>query len=101
MEVEYSFDRSETESPKVEQVAYIILETRNSRRNLTIPGLGGCLADVDECQLSRCHPDAVCYNTPGSFTCQCKPGYQGDGFHCVPGGKVSGTFGVGGSLPCS
>lgn len=68
-----------------------------SRGNLTVPGR--CFADVDECQPSRCHPDAFCYNTPGSFTCQCKPGYQGDGFRCVPGGKVwyarvsSGTSG--------
>ncbi|KAB1270852.1 Nidogen-1 [Camelus dromedarius] len=67
-----------------------------------LPGFSGdgrACQDVDECQPSRCHPDAFCYNTPGSFTCQCKPGYQGDGFRCTPGGKVSGTFGVGGSLP--
>lgn len=67
----------------------------NSRRNLIVRGLGACFADVDECQPSRCHPDAFCYNTPGSFTCQCKPGYQGDGFRCMPGGKVLGIVGVG------
>lgn len=41
--------------------------------------------DIDECQQSRCHSDAVCYNAEGSFTCQCRPGYSGDGFQCLPG----------------
>lgn len=41
--------------------------------------------DIDECQTGRCHQDAVCYNTEGSFTCQCKAGYYGDGFSCSPG----------------
>lgn len=27
----------------------------------------------------------MCYNTQGSFTCQCKSGYYGDGFYCSPG----------------
>uniref|UniRef100_A0A8C9G8E6 Nidogen 1 n=1 Tax=Pavo cristatus TaxID=9049 RepID=A0A8C9G8E6_PAVCR len=38
--------------------------------------------DIDECQQGHCHPDAFCYNTPGSFSCQCKAGYRGDGFQC-------------------
>ncbi|XP_069846721.1 nidogen-1 [Dipodomys merriami] len=53
-----------------------------------LPGFSGdgrACQDVDECQPGRCHPDAVCYNLPGSFTCRCKPGYQGDGFRCEPG----------------
>ncbi|CAB1311679.1 unnamed protein product, partial [Coregonus sp. 'balchen'] len=37
---------------------------------------------IDECQSARCHQEAVCYNTQGSFTCQCRPGYYGDGFYC-------------------
>lgn len=41
--------------------------------------------DIDECQTDRCHADAACYNGEGSFTCQCKPGYYGDGFLCTPG----------------
>lgn len=41
--------------------------------------------DIDECQPGRCHQDAVCYNTQGSFTCQCRSGYYGDGFYCSPG----------------
>lgn len=41
--------------------------------------------DIDECQAGPCHQDAECYNTEGSFTCQCTPGYYGDGFLCTPG----------------
>uniref|UniRef100_A0A673FUX8 Nidogen-1-like n=1 Tax=Sinocyclocheilus rhinocerous TaxID=307959 RepID=A0A673FUX8_9TELE len=45
-----------------------------------------CLPDVlrhiDECQVNQCHENAVCFNTPGSFTCQCNPDFYGDGFHC-------------------
>ncbi|XP_056343275.1 nidogen-1 [Oenanthe melanoleuca] len=53
-----------------------------------LPGFSGdgrACEDVDECQQSHCHPDAFCYNTPGSFSCHCKAGYRGDGFRCVLG----------------
>lgn len=42
-------------------------------------------ADVDECAENRCHEAATCYNTPGSFSCRCQPGYHGDGFYCTSG----------------
>lgn len=37
--------------------------------------------DVDECGLGLhdCHPQAVCTNTDGSFSCHCRKGYIGDG----------------------
>ncbi|CAC5378602.1 FBN2_3 [Mytilus coruscus] len=51
--------------------------------------------DIDECNLgkdfyldectegsARCDPQAVCINTIGSFKCDCRPGYSGDGFTC-------------------
>ncbi|XP_061107774.1 signal peptide, CUB and EGF-like domain-containing protein 1 isoform X1 [Conger conger] len=42
------------------------------------------LADVDECSEATddCHIDALCQNTPQSYKCICKAGYQGDGKHC-------------------
>ncbi|GFG35976.1 hypothetical protein Cfor_03559, partial [Coptotermes formosanus] len=37
--------------------------------------------DVDECDLGLhdCHAEAVCTNTHGSYSCQCKRGFIGDG----------------------
>lgn len=60
----------------------------NQRRNntLEVPSSESGWAyaqcpDVDECDLGLhdCHPDAVCTNTHGSFSCQCKRGFNGDG----------------------
>ena len=41
--------------------------------------------DVNECESSstKCDLNANCFNTPGSFRCRCRLGYQGNGTHCV------------------
>ena len=41
--------------------------------------------DLDECQAfpNSCHLNAECRNTPGSYSCHCRPGYQGDGLNCT------------------
>ncbi|KAM9293960.1 nidogen-2 [Gastrophryne carolinensis] len=49
---------------------------------------GQTCIDVDECVERRCHPDAACTNVPGSFSCQCNPGFTGDGFQCTPAPDV-------------
>uniref|UniRef100_A0A8R1U0Q1 Uncharacterized protein n=1 Tax=Onchocerca volvulus TaxID=6282 RepID=A0A8R1U0Q1_ONCVO len=40
--------------------------------------------DIDECSMGThdCHPVALCTNVPGSFTCICPSGYNGDGRKC-------------------
>ena len=40
--------------------------------------------DLDECDSGthNCDVNADCINTAGSYTCTCKPGYQGDGETC-------------------
>ncbi|XVF36908.1 hypothetical protein REPUB_Repub19eG0099300 [Reevesia pubescens] len=39
----------------------------------------GCL-DINECKISSpCDENADCYNSPGSFKCICRGGYEGDG----------------------
>ena len=44
-----------------------------------------CSTDDDECAIgssSPCHHGGTCVNTPGSFVCQCAPGYTGN-YHTV------------------
>ena len=40
------------------------------------------LLDVDECEPSRCHDNATCENTIGSFICRCIENFRGNGFEC-------------------
>ena len=43
--------------------------------------------DEDECQGDgsghNCDINAVCTNTEGGFTCECKEGWSGDGVSCT------------------
>lgn len=41
--------------------------------------------DIDECDIEtdNCDTNANCTNTPGSFTCVCLAGYEGDGVTCA------------------
>lgn len=43
------------------------------------------ITDIDECTTTPevCHADATCTNNVGSYQCQCKPGYSGDGKGCT------------------
>ena len=49
-------------------------------------------SDIDECNAANnsCHENAWCNNTQGSFSCSCKPGYEGHGYNCT--GKILGFF---------
>lgn len=50
-------------------------------------GSAGACVDIDECALGTSTCDlavSTCVNTPGSFTCPCKPGYISDFNKCVP-----------------
>ena len=49
------------------------------------------LIDIDECQAAthNCHGAAHCYNNEGSFSCECRDSYTGDGIlNCDPLGKL-------------
>ena len=41
--------------------------------------------DINECASSKrpCHEQANCVNTKGSYECNCKSGYSGDGRLCT------------------
>ena len=41
------------------------------------------ISDIDECSLNKCHQNATCTNTKGSYNCTCKDGFVGDGKDCT------------------
>ncbi|MBI5534774.1 MAG: S8 family serine peptidase [Deltaproteobacteria bacterium] len=47
--------------------------------------VGGACVDIDECSLGKhdCSVHATCTNTPGSWQCQCKSPYSGNGKVCL------------------
>ncbi|XP_078373200.1 aggrecan core protein-like [Oculina patagonica] len=60
--------------------------TREGFRCACSAGFTGpsCTEDIDECATGdhNCHPEANCENTAGSFKCNCKPGFIGNGYEC-------------------
>lgn len=42
--------------------------------------------DINECAQSPCSKDAECENNQGSYRCQCKKGFTGDGKTCSSSG---------------
>ncbi|XP_032344947.1 signal peptide, CUB and EGF-like domain-containing protein 2 isoform X6 [Camelus ferus] len=79
------------------------------------PGRGraaGLPEDVDECAqgLDDCHTNALCQNTPTSYKCSCRPGYQGEGRQCedidecgneLNGGCVHDCLNIPGNYRCT
>nr|XP_025122411.1 signal peptide, CUB and EGF-like domain-containing protein 2 isoform X6 [Bubalus bubalis] len=68
--------------------------------------------DVDECAqgLDDCHINALCENTPTSYKCSCRPGYQGEGRQCedideceneLNGGCVHDCLNIPGNYRCT
>ncbi|KAM9768471.1 signal peptide, CUB and EGF-like domain-containing protein 2 isoform 4-T4 [Dama dama] len=67
--------------------------------------------DMDECAqgLDDCHINALCENTPTSYKCTCRPGYQGEGRQCedidecgneLNGGCVHDCLNIPGNYRC-
>ena len=42
-------------------------------------------SDINECEenTDNCDCQATCSNFPGGFSCECNPGYEGDGVTCT------------------
>ena len=48
-----------------------------------------CIGE-NECEVMNfCHHYANCVNTGGSYTCECKTGFQGDGWLLLPSGDIA------------
>ena len=41
------------------------------------------LIDINECLDGTCGENAKCVNTEGNYTCECDPGFTGDGYSCT------------------
>ncbi|XP_028416458.1 uncharacterized protein LOC114540535 [Dendronephthya gigantea] len=52
--------------------------------NTTTINNKSCLQDTDECALEKpkCHSNATCINTNGSYECHCRSGFTGNGTTC-------------------
>ncbi len=44
-----------------------------------------CCSDIDECNTTAnlCSQYATCTNVPGSYSCQCDPGFRENGTSCT------------------
>ncbi|XP_028411848.1 uncharacterized protein LOC114534585, partial [Dendronephthya gigantea] len=53
-----------------------------------------CMKDYDECTQNThaCDPNADCENTDGSYTCQCRSGFTGNGKECTDVNECSLNF---------
>ena len=49
------------------------------------------ITDIDECGglTHGCSSDADCTNIAGGYTCQCHPGFTGDGMICTGGSSIN------------
>lgn len=61
-------------------------DTTNNTNHLDNKRKSTQCVDIDECSelafMEKCHRDAVCLNLHGSFKCECRDGFLGDGFSC-------------------
>ena len=49
------------------------------------------VSDIDDCSGDHeCHANALCTDTGGSYICECKVGFEGDGRNCT-GEQIFGT----------
>ena len=68
-----------------QQLVQVALSIYSSNKSIS--------TDIDECAqgLDRCHEHAMCTNTRGGYTCECRAGFTGDGFNCQGGCRIETT----------
>ena len=62
---------------------------RKRKRRLSVVQETRICVDIDECanNSNNCDENATCTNTIGSYTCECKNGWTGNGHYCTEEGK--------------
>jgi len=58
--------------------------------------------DINECSTNNggCDVNAICTNSIGSYKCNCKPGYIGNGIECSPCAENEYSFNETTCIPC-
>lgn len=71
--------------PGMSKVISTIPQCADHNHFVSVPAAFACSSDIDECLLglADCHYNAECINLPGSFNCECKGGYSGNGTACI------------------
>ena len=52
-------------------------------------GTAGHCSDINECDITPCHQQATCNNSPGTYSCECNNGFSGNGTYCAGMGLTS------------
>ena len=66
------------------QVSLLLDSTYNIITSHSVVSLVYCIVDINECLNETCSDvNAECVNNVGSYSCQCKQGYTGDGDNCT------------------
>ena len=63
--------------------AHCTLETKEHHARYFL--IFDLFSDIEECKAGTdgCHDNATCTDGNGSYTCECKDGFTGDGFTCT------------------
>ena len=70
----------------------LLVQVRQDRRGLNLVHssidlllTSVLMTDIDECAGNDtvCDGNADCHDTDGSYWCECRPGFQGDGYNCT------------------
>lgn len=73
----------------VDVIITIILKFHLFSYFLVLYGAISYYTDIDECteRLHSCHGNATCWNSEGSHSCTCNPGFVGNGKNCTLNGN--------------
>lgn len=77
---EAGFDTFQVVKPSLKSCITVTSTSMQCLTRVSVPGFSGpnCNMNIDECKLkSPCQNNATCTDTPGSYKCECSPGFAG------------------------